>query len=50
MSYHINTIKVYTPLNNIEGRVHRTKADADADTAVEVIGETKPLVKYFNHC
>lgn len=34
---------VYAPPNHTDGRVHRTKADADADTADEAIGETKPL-------
>ena len=34
---------VYTPPNHIDGRVHKTKADADADTADEAIGETAPL-------
>lgn len=32
---------VYTPPNHIDGRVHRTKADADADTADEAVGEVK---------
>lgn len=39
-------LKIYTVYalpNHIDGRVHRTKADADADTADEAIGETKPL-------
>lgn len=30
---------VYTPPNHIDGRVHRTKAEADADTADEAVGE-----------
>ncbi len=34
---------VYAPPNHIDGRIHRTKAEADADTADEAIGETKPL-------
>ncbi len=34
---------VYAPPNHIDGRVHRTKADADADTADEAVGETPPL-------
>ncbi len=34
---------VYAPPNHIDGRVHRTKADADADTADEAIGETAPV-------
>lgn len=33
---------VYTPPNHIDGRVHRTKADADADAADEAVGETEP--------
>lgn len=35
---------VYTPPNHIDGRVHKTKADADADTADEAVGES-PSVK-----
>jgi mannose-6-phosphate isomerase-like protein (cupin superfamily) len=31
---------VYAPPNHIDGRVHVTKADADADTADEAIGES----------
>lgn len=34
---------VYAPPNHIDGRVHATKADADADTADEAIGEAKPV-------
>lgn len=34
---------VYAPPNHIDGRVHKTKADADADTADEAIGESAPL-------
>lgn len=40
------TLKVYTvyaPPNHIQGRVHQTRADADADVADEAIGESKPL-------
>jgi mannose-6-phosphate isomerase-like protein (cupin superfamily) len=33
---------VYAPPNHINGRVHATKADADADTADEAVGETPP--------
>lgn len=33
---------VYAPPNHIDGRVHATKADADADTADEAIGEAAP--------
>jgi len=34
---------VYAPPNHIDGRVQRTKADADADKADEAVGETAPL-------
>ena len=34
---------VYAPPNHIDGRVHKTKADADADTADEAIGEVAPV-------
>lgn len=34
---------VYAPANHIDGRIHKTKADADADTADEAIGENPPL-------
>jgi len=34
---------VYTPANHLDGRVHRTKADADADVADEAVGESKSL-------
>lgn len=33
---------VYAPANHIDGRVHRTKADADADLEDEAIGEAAP--------
>jgi len=33
---------VYAPPNHIDGRVHATKADADADTADEAVGEKPP--------
>lgn len=33
---------VYAPPNHIDGRVHTTKADADADIADEAVGETPP--------
>lgn len=33
---------VYAPPNHLDGRVHHTKADADADTADEAVGEAKP--------
>lgn len=32
----------YAPPNHIDGRVHVTKADADADAADEAVGETPP--------
>ena len=32
----------YAPPNHIDGRVHATKADADADVADEAVGETPP--------
>jgi mannose-6-phosphate isomerase-like protein (cupin superfamily) len=38
-------LKIYTlyaPPNHLDGRVHHTKADADADTADEAVGETEP--------
>ena len=34
---------VYAPPNHIDGRVQKTKADADADTADEAVGETPPV-------
>lgn len=34
---------VYAPPNHIDGRVHLTKAEADADTADEAVGEIKPI-------
>lgn len=34
---------VYAPPNHIDGRVHKTKAEADADTADEAVGETAPV-------
>lgn len=36
-------LKIYTtyaPPNHLDGRIHKTKADADADTADEAVGET----------
>lgn len=33
---------VYSPPNHIDGRVHATKADADADIADEAVGEVAP--------
>ncbi len=33
---------VYAPANHIDGRIHKTKADSDADTADEAIGEIEP--------
>jgi mannose-6-phosphate isomerase-like protein (cupin superfamily) len=41
----IEALKIYTvyaPPNHLDGRVHHTKADADADTADEAVGETEP--------
>lgn len=38
-------LKIYTtyaPPNHIDGRVHKTKADADLDTADEAVGESGP--------
>lgn len=32
---------VYSPPNHIDGRIHKTKADADADTADEAFGESE---------
>jgi len=32
---------VYAPPNHIDGRIHHTKADADADTADEAFGESQ---------
>lgn len=34
---------VYAPPNHIDGRIQKTKADADADTADEAVGETAPV-------
>lgn len=34
---------VYSPPNHIDGRIHKTKAEADADLADEAVGETKPV-------
>jgi mannose-6-phosphate isomerase-like protein (cupin superfamily) len=34
---------VYAPPNHIDGRVQATKADADADTADEAVGEKPPV-------
>ena len=34
---------VYAPPNHIDGRIHKTKADADADVADEAIGEVPPV-------
>jgi hypothetical protein len=33
----------YAPPNHLDGLVEATKADADANTADEAIGETPPL-------
>lgn len=34
---------VYAPPNHIDGRIHNTKADADADTADEAVGESESV-------
>lgn len=34
---------VYAPPNHIDGRIHRTKAEADADIEDEAVGESAPL-------
>ena len=34
---------VYAPPNHIDGRIHRSKAEADADTADEAVGEKKTV-------
>lgn len=34
---------VYAPPNHIDGRIHITKADADADRADEAVGENPPI-------
>jgi mannose-6-phosphate isomerase-like protein (cupin superfamily) len=34
---------VYAPPNHIDGRVQATKAEADADTQDEAVGESSPL-------
>ena len=39
-------MKIYTtyaPPNHIDGRIQKTKADADADTADEAVGEVPPV-------
>lgn len=36
---------VYAPPNHIDGRMHRTKADADADTEDEEFGERPPSAR-----
>jgi len=39
-------LKIYTtyaPPNHIDGRIHKTKAEADADTADEAVGESASL-------
>lgn len=35
----LKIITVYAPAHHIDGRIHHTKADADADTADEAFGE-----------
>jgi mannose-6-phosphate isomerase-like protein (cupin superfamily) len=34
---------VYAPPNHIDGRIHKTQADAALDTADEAVGETPPV-------
>lgn len=39
-------LKIYTtyaPPNHLDGRIHKTKVDADADIADEAVGETAPI-------
>lgn len=36
----LKVITVYAPPNHIDGRVHRTKAEADADVEDEAFGES----------
>jgi mannose-6-phosphate isomerase-like protein (cupin superfamily) len=36
----LKIITVYTPANHIDGRIHASKADADADTEDEAFGES----------
>lgn len=38
-SAHLKIATVYAPPNHIDGRVHRTKAEADADQEDEAFGE-----------
>jgi mannose-6-phosphate isomerase-like protein (cupin superfamily) len=42
-SVDLKVYTVYAPPNHIDGRIHKTKADADADTADEAVGESAPL-------
>ena len=37
---HLKIATVYAPPNHIDGRVHKTKADADADAEDEAFGES----------
>lgn len=37
----LKIITTYSPPNHIDGRVHHTKADADADTQDEAFGHTQ---------
>ena len=42
----LDALKIYTvyaPPNHIDGRIHKTQADALADTADEAIGEAPPV-------
>lgn len=38
-SVHLKIATVYAPPNHIDGRIHRTKAEADADQEDEAFGE-----------
>ena len=38
-SAHLKIATVYAPPNHIDGRIHRTKAEADADAEDEAFGE-----------
>lgn len=37
---HLKVYTIYAPANHIDGRIHVTKADADADTEDEAFGES----------
>ncbi len=38
---HMKVYTIYAPANHIDGRIHVTKADADADTDDESFGESQ---------